>query len=363
MSAMSFVLVNDTKLSSKNSSSLNSTIMNKDVQDKNSNISEPNEIDAEVHNIMSGVGNNNDELCKRDAIKNLFMSSQSQIEVLNEDIKFLREDSKNKSIMINKLINIMQLMHSNKEDIYSTTKSDISSRAIPPTSQNHDLATFEHRNKPRSEYARNTFNGPMVSNGLHLYDDILNELDCSTRIQNVPVSPKDNHRYYQVPPLMGDHEGFNTCKDISNVTDTLFNSNNSINRFNDDIGNNANVLGSIYRKPLPLTAHWKRGTTLIIGDSLLYGIDEARVRNSEVQTFPGALIEDMFHFVYPYLRKKPSNIIIHAGTNNSVSDYSLQIIEKLFKLKEFIISELPDCRVIFSQIINRYDDGKAQLMV
>ena len=73
------------------------------------------------------------------------MSSQSQIEALNEDIKFLREDSKNKSIMINKLINITQLMHSNKEDIYSTTKSDISSRAIPP--RNHDVPTFEHRNK------------------------------------------------------------------------------------------------------------------------------------------------------------------------------------------------------------------------
>ena len=137
--------------------------MNKDVQD---NISEPIEIDAEVHNIMNGVGNNNDELCKRDAIENLFMSLQSQIEALNEDIKFLREDSKNKSIMINKLINITQLMHSNKEDIYSTTKSDISSRAIPPTSQNHDVPTFEHRNKPK--YTRNTFNGPMVSNGLHL---------------------------------------------------------------------------------------------------------------------------------------------------------------------------------------------------
>ena len=38
-------------------------------------------------------------------------------------------------------------------------------------------------------------------------------------------------------------------------------------------------------------------------------------------------------------------------------------MEKLFKLKEFVISELQDCRVIFSQIINRYDDGKAQLTV
>ena len=38
-------------------------------------------------------------------------------------------------------------------------------------------------------------------------------------------------------------------------------------------------------------------------------------------------------------------------------------MEKLFKLKEFITSELQDCRVIFSQIMNRYDDGKAQLTV
>ena len=92
----------------------------------------------------------------------------------------------------------------------------------------------------------------MVSNGLHLYDDILNELDCSTRVQNVHVSPKDNHQYYQFPPLMGDQEGINTYKDISSVTDTLFNSNNSINRSNDDVGNkDANVLGSIYKKPLP----------------------------------------------------------------------------------------------------------------
>ena len=53
---------------------------------------------------------NNDELCKRDAIKNLFMSLGSQIEALTKEIKFLCDDSKSKSIMINKSINITHLI-------------------------------------------------------------------------------------------------------------------------------------------------------------------------------------------------------------------------------------------------------------
>ena len=55
-------------------------LANANVDDRNSNISGLNEIDAEVQNIMNGLNKNNDKLCKRDAIKNLFMSLQSQLE-------------------------------------------------------------------------------------------------------------------------------------------------------------------------------------------------------------------------------------------------------------------------------------------
>ena len=124
-----------------------------------------------------------------------------------------------------------------------------------------------------------------------------------------------------------------------------------------------NVLPSIYSKPLEETAKWDNGTTLIIGDSLLYGIEESKLKNTKVRMYPGAGVEDMSYNIYPLLRKNPTNIIIHAGTNNAISDNSSYIFRKLVELKNFVLSLLPHCTVIFSGLIDRYDVGKAQLTV
>ena len=40
-----------------------------------------------------------------------------------------------------------------------------------------------------------------------------------------------------------------------------------------------------------------------------------------------------------------------------------EIMEKLMKLKEYIKSKLPNCNLIFSPLIDRYDNAKAQLTV
>ena len=80
-------------------------------------------------------------------------------------------------------------------------------------------------------------------------------------------------------------------------------------------------------------AMWKPGTTLITGDSMLYGIDETRLKHSKVRIFPGCTVDDMFYNIFPLLRKKPSNILFHVGTNNAVSDTPEKIVEKLIKLK------------------------------
>ena len=64
---------------------------------------------------------------------------------------------------------------------------------------------------------------------------------------------------------------------------------------------------------------WKKGTTLVIGDSMLAGLREAKVsRNKKVKVhfFPGAKTEDIQYHLIPYLNKKSDNIIIHIGTND-----------------------------------------------
>ena len=115
----------------------------------------------------------------------------------------------------------------------------------------------------------------------------------------------------------------------------------------------------VYDKDINANAQWKPGTTLIIGDSMLNGLDEKRLKNCKVRPFSGASVEDMHFNIDPLLRKKPSNIIMHVGCNNCVDDNSTEIMKKLTSLKDFILSQL-DCKLIFSSIIDRSDDAKAQ---
>ena len=123
------------------------------------------------------------------------------------------------------------------------------------------------------------------------------------------------------------------------------------------------MLQSVYNKSPDKNMQWKKGTPLIIGDSLIHGIDESRLKNTEVRMFPGAFVENMQFNIIPLLRKNPANIIIHVGTNNTRFDSSAQIINKLTKLKYRILIEIPNCTVIYSQLVNRFDDAKAQLTI
>ena len=67
-------------------------------------------------------------------------------------------------------------------------------------------------------------------------------------------------------------------------------------------------------------------TILIAGDSMINGIDEKRfsMKNSNVKVryFNGELVKDMLYNLVPLMRKKSSALILHVGTNNTVSDAS-----------------------------------------
>ena len=122
-------------------------------------------------------------------------------------------------------------------------------------------------------------------------------------------------------------------------------------------------LNNIYKGPLPKEAQWREGTTLIIGDSMIGGIEEGRLWNTKVRVKPGSTVEDMFFHITPYLRKHPSNIICHVGTNNARDDRSEVIMQKLIELKNYVVSKLPNCKLFFSSPITRKDDKDAAKVV
>ena len=101
---------------------------------------------------------------------------------------------------------------------------------------------------------------------------------------------------------------------------------------------------------------------------MLHEIDENRLSGAKpnsvkVRIFRGATIDDMKDFLKPYLKRSPTNIILHVGTNNSINDSSSVILNKLLSLKNFIHTELPESNVILSNIIDRSDNGIARLKI
>ena len=114
----------------------------------------------------------------------------------------------------------------------------------------------------------------------------------------------------------------------------------------------------------PALHKWRNNTTLIIGNSMISGLDEKRMSSNgsvKVRSFPGARIEDMTDYIKPLLKKCPSKVILHIGTNNAVSDNSRMIIDKTLSLKHFIESSLSNSMVIISNIIHRSDNAKSVL--
>ena len=73
---------------------------------------------------------------------------------------------------------------------------------------------------------------------------------------------------------------------------------------------------------------WKKVTTLIVGDSVLAGIEQKRI-----------------------------------GTNSSVNETSRDILNEILSLKNLIEKLRPKCKVIVSNIIYRSDNGKDFLTV
>ena len=108
---------------------------------------------------------------------------------------------------------------------------------------------------------------------------------------------------------------------------------------------------------------------IAIGDSMLRPINgyelkrESKSKDSVfVQCFPGATIEDMHSYSWPSMKKNPSRIVLHCGTNdfqssNSADDIAKQLMTIACNLK----SESNE--VIVSGIIPRRDEWNEKAMM
>ena len=117
--------------------------------------------------------------------------------------------------------------------------------------------------------------------------------------------------------------------------------------------------------PKEIKHTWPAGTCVIVGDSIITGIDEKRLSKNrlvKVHDFEGATLAYINHHIIPIIKKKPDVIILHVGTNDFVLRTSREILNDLLQLKSAITKTLSNCQVIFSQPTLRMDNGKPALL-
>ena len=85
-----------------------------------------------------------------------------------------------------------------------------------------------------------------------------------------------------------------------------------------------------------------RNTIVIAEDSIINGVFEERLRRKnhvvKVQNFRGANVEDVWHNLILIISKKPSHLIIHAGTNDAKRFTSRQILGQLLNSKKLLVN-------------------------
>ena len=103
---------------------------------------------------------------------------------------------------------------------------------------------------------------------------------------------------------------------------------------------------------------WPDKTTLIIGDSILNNIEESKLSKykAKVRANPGSRVDDMYDYMAPLLKKIPSSIILHIGSNDSTSKSAYEIYDEILKLKKYIEDVLPDVTVYLSCPVIRADN-------
>ena len=96
---------------------------------------------------------------------------------------------------------------------------------------------------------------------------------------------------------------------------------------------------------------WKKGTTLIIGDSILSGIRECKMSKQKtviIRTFPDATIGDMKFFIILHLRKSPDKIVLPVGANDAPHATLKEMFNAIKDLKSFIQKYAPESKIIIS---------------
>ena len=301
----------------------------------------------------------------------------SEITFLKDEILYLREDGKRKSdeiLLLLKLLQKTKIIINTDMDIEKPQHTTLNKNAenLDSSRNVNELSTSMNINESQN-ILNSTINGDLTNDSKnnviieetimentninleHINDNrvTFNEQieviveNTNINVEHIPINEqiemirKDEHRKF-LNKVKSDTDIKNESTDIKDES--------------------VNILSDTERRYA-----WTEKTLCVMGDSIIGGLEERRLgRNGikvKVRCFPGCTISDMNDYCKPILKKKPSHIVLHVGTNDTNKFCSREIIDKLLSLKNYIQSELPNCKIALSTPTCRYDDAKSGLTV
>ena len=100
----------------------------------------------------------------------------------------------------------------------------------------------------------------------------------------------------------------------------------------------------------------RKSTVIIAGDSIVKNLNGwmmSRAKRVKVHSFSGATTTEMKHFIKPLVQRKPSEIILHVGTNDVDIHSAEEIADNIIKLTDDIKKKGIRCTV--SSLVVRAD--------
>ena len=83
----------------------------------------------------------------------------------------------------------------------------------------------------------------------------------------------------------------------------------------------------------------------------------------KVLPFPGTKTEDIFHYPVPLLQKMLDYVILHVGTNDAMDYEASDTVKEIRRVIKINKLSVPNCKVIISRQIKRYDNSNASRVI
>ena len=305
------------------------------------------------------------------------MKDKEKIQHLHEEIIYLHAELTNKNDTITSLLNILKSFQNGKTQLIETSPkfvcglaenntSEMDTNCSPgnstvisendssvngnDTSGTHGMQTTDSEETSSSEVSITSND----SNFCEPYED---------QISNYRI--KHHNKYFKNKSINANNEIMEEI--TSNNVLNNFTTNTALNYVNESTENNNIDKNSDDNKFNRFTNNikvWPENTVLITGSSIINGIEENRLsktRNVKVRSFSGAYVDDMYDYLLPLLKKKPSYIFLHIGSNDAPHKTGKDIFNEILGLKRFILFMLPTVTIYLSCPVLRLDDARANL--